>query len=98
MPIGFIERINRDWKALVTIGVIVVSSVYGWNYTMAQAADVAQKEVQATINKEMIDGAKKAAADAVKEQLPAIARQVAAEVAKQVVEAQRAETKKGKKP
>jgi ribosomal protein S7 len=61
---------------------------------MAQAKDVARTEVQATVNKEMIDGAKKAAADAVKEQLPAIAKEVARETAKAMVEAQKESTPK----
>jgi len=89
----FLDNVRKNWAALAVIGAIIGASVGGWNYAMAQAADVAQKEVQATINKEMIDGAKKAAADAVKEQLPEIAKQVAKEVAKEVVKAQKEEAK-----
>lgn len=90
MP-GLLDSVNKNWKALTVIGVIAGGSIFGWNYAMAQAGEVAKKEVQATINKEMIDGAKKAAADAVKEQLPAIARQVANEVAQQIIAAQKTE-------
>ena len=89
-----LEAISKTWKSAGVIIAIVVGSVTAWNYTMAQAAETAKKEVQATINKEMIDGAKKAAAEAVKEQLPAIAKEVAAEVARQVVAAQKAEEAK----
>jgi type II secretory pathway pseudopilin PulG len=78
------EQVKKNWQALAVIGAIIGASVGTWNYAMAQAAEVAQKEVQATVNKEMIDGAKKAAADAVKEQLPIIAREVAKEVVKEM--------------
>lgn len=87
----FLEQVKKNWVALTFIGGIVGASIFGWNYAMAQAKDAARTEVQATVNKEMVDGAKKAAADAVKEQLPTIAKEVAKEVAKQVVEAQKAE-------
>jgi hypothetical protein len=58
---------------------------------MAAAADVARTEVQATVNREMIDGAKKAAKDAVAEIVPDVAKQAAQEAVRQMLEAQRAE-------
>lgn len=91
MANDLLKKISDNWKALTVIGTISIASVSGWNYAMASAAETARKEVQATVNKEMIDGAKKAAAEAVREQLPAIAKEVAQEVAKQVVEAQKKE-------
>jgi hypothetical protein len=94
----FLDNIKKNWAAILVIGGICGTTIYGWNYAMAQAKEVARTEVQATVNKEMVDGAKKAAADAVKEQLPAIAKEVAKEVAKQVVEAQKEEAKKGPTP
>lgn len=90
LDMTLLEQVKKNWQALAVIGAIIGVSVGGWNYAMAQSAEVARKEVQATVNKEMIDGAKKAAAEAVKEQLPIIAK----EVAKAVVEAQRAEAEK----
>lgn len=90
MTVPFLKQVQENWKALAVIGAIAASAIGGWNYAMAQAADVAKKEVQATVNKEMVDGAKKAAADAVKEQLPIIAKAVADEV----VKAQKAEAEK----
>jgi hypothetical protein len=88
---ALLAQIQKNWAALLVIGGIVGSSIYGWNYAMAQAAETAKKEVQATINKEMIDGAKKAAAEAVREQLPIIAKEVAKEAARAVIEEQKRE-------
>jgi predicted negative regulator of RcsB-dependent stress response len=90
---SMLAEIQKNWKALGVIGVIIGGTIFGWNYAMAQAKDAARTEVQATVNKEMIDGAKKAAADAVKEQLPAIAAEVAKQVAAEVVKAQKEEAK-----
>lgn len=86
--------VKKNWAALAVITGIMATTIFGYNYVLAQSKEVAKTEVQATINKEMVDGAKKAAADAVREQLPAIAKQVAEEVAKQVVEAQKKESAK----
>jgi hypothetical protein len=84
---GILQQVDKTWKAAGIIVGIVAGSIFGWTFTMAQAAEVAKKEVQATVNKEMIDGAKKAAADAVKEITPDIARIVAQEMVKQQREA-----------
>ncbi len=94
----FVDKIQKSWKSLAVIGVIIGASIGAWNYTMAQAKEVARTEVQATVNKEMIDGAKKAAADAVKEQLPQIAKQIAKEVAQEVIKQQREEAEKSRPP
>lgn len=94
---SLIERIKKDWLSLTVIAGIVGGSIYAWNYTMAAAEETAQKAVDAKVNTAMIEGAKKAAADAVKEQLPDIAKQVAKEVAKEVVK-QQEEAKKGNHP
>ena len=84
---GMLQQVDKTWKAIGIIIGIVARSIVGWTFTMAQAAEVAKKEVQATVNKEMIDGAKKAAADAVKEITPDIAKIVAQEMIKQQREA-----------
>ena len=84
---GILQQVDKTWKAIGIIIGIVAGSIVGWTFTMAQAAEVAKKEVQATVNKEMIDGAKKAAADAVKEITPDIAKIVAQEMIKQQREA-----------
>jgi hypothetical protein len=84
---GMLQQVDKTWKAAGIIVGIVAGSIVGWTFTMAQAAEVAKKEVQATVNKEMIDGAKKAAADAVKEITPDIAKIVAQEMIKQQREA-----------
>jgi CheY-specific phosphatase CheX len=84
---GMLQQVDKTWKAIGIIIGIVAGSIVGWTFTMAQAAEVAKKEVQATVNKEMIDGAKKAAADAVKEITPDIAKIVAQEMIKQQREA-----------
>lgn len=90
MPMPFLKQVQENWKALAVIGIIAASAIGGWNYAMAQVKETTKTEVQAQINKEMVDGAKKAAADAVKEQLPIIAKAVADEV----VKAQKAEAEK----
>lgn len=89
-----LKEVSNSWKSFMVIGGIVVATILGWNYTMAQAEETAQKAVDAKVNTAMIDGAKKAAADAVKEQLPDIAKQVAKEVAKEVVKQQKEEAAK----
>jgi hypothetical protein len=94
--LSFIGRIDKTWKAVMVIIGIIVSTIGGWNYTMAQAKETAQTAVDAKVNSAMIEGAKKAAADAVKEQLPEIAKQVAKEVAAEVVKQQAAEVAKKK--
>ncbi len=91
---SLIDKVKENWQALAVIGGIVAASIVGWNYAMAQAKEVAQQAVEAKVNKAMIDGAKQAAADAVKEQLPAIAAEVAKQTAAAVVEAQKNEEKK----
>ena len=77
-----LKKVDSTWASLAIIITIVAGSIVGWNYTMAAAEDVAVKATQATVNKAMIDGASQAAAEAVKQQLPAIAREVAKEVVK----------------
>ncbi len=94
-PIG---EIRKSWRSLAVIGGIVGTAILAWNYTMAQARDVARTEVQATVNREMIEGAKRAAADAVKEQLPEIAKQAAQEAVKALIEAQKAEAARNGQP
>lgn len=94
MPV--LADVKRNWAGITVITAIMGATLFGYNYVLAQAKDTAKTEVQATINKEMVDGAKKAAADAVREQLPAIAKEVAKEVAKQVVEAQKEEAARPK--
>jgi len=86
--------IKKNWAAWLVIIGIVGGTVYGWNYLMDHVAEAAETQVKATLNAEMIEGAKKAAADAVKEQLPAIAKQVAKEVAAEVVKQQKEEAAK----
>ena len=95
---ALIDQVKKNWASVLVIAGIIGGTYYAIDVIDARASEVAKKEVQATVNKEMIDGAKKAAADAVKEQLPAIAKEVAAEVAKQVVEAQRAEAARRPNP
>lgn len=93
---SFIDRIKRDWKAVTVIAGIVGGSIGAWNYTMARAEETANKAVDAKVNTAMIEGAKKAAADAVKEQLPAIAKQVAKEAAAEVIRQQEEAKKNGR--
>ena len=83
---GLFTQISDNWKALAAIGVIFGTGIGGWNYTMAQVDDRVQVQVDAKVNKAMIDGAKQAAADAVKEQLPAISKQVAKDAAKEAIQ------------
>lgn len=86
MPL--IDTINKSWKAWAVIGGIIATTIFGWNYAMAQVEKTAEAKVQATINKAMIDGSKDAAAQAVKEQLPAISKQVAKDVVDQLKQEQ----------
>ena len=78
--VSFITKINDNWKAWAVIGGIIVVSIGGWNYAMAQVEKTAEAKVNAVINKAMIEGAKEASKQAVKDELPAISRQVAIDV------------------
>jgi hypothetical protein len=100
---SLLSDIKRNWAALGAIGVIVGGTFYALDALDARAAEVAKKEVQATINVEMVAGAKKAAREAVQEAMAeqkaamsAIVKEAAREVAKEVVRAQRAEDKAAK--
>lgn len=92
MP-NLLDRVNNTWGAILIILAIFTAGIKGWWAVEAKASEVAEKTTRATVNKEMVDGAKKAAKEAVeeaiKEQLPAIAKQVAKETADQVVKQQR---------
>lgn len=85
---NFLSKISSTWKALAVIGGIIVVSIAGWTYAMDQVEKTAEKKTQAVINKAMIDGAKESAAQAVKEQLPEISKQVANEVVQQLKQEQ----------
>lgn len=85
---NFLNKIQSTWKSLAIIGGIIAFGIMGWNYAMAQVEKTAEKTTQATINKAMIDGAKDSAAQAVKDQLPTISKQVAKEVVEQLKQEQ----------
>jgi hypothetical protein len=82
---GFLETFNNNYKAIVVIAGIFVAGITGWWRIEAKAEDVAEKTVRATVNKEMVDGAKKAAQDAVKEALKDEIRKQLPEISRQVV-------------
>jgi F0F1-type ATP synthase membrane subunit b/b' len=93
---GLIESIKKNWAAIMVIGGIVGATFYMISTLDARAAEVAKKEVQATINKEMVDGAKKAAKEAVqdamaeqKEEIKKAVKEAAKEAAKEVVKQQK---------
>jgi len=77
-------KVQSNWKAWAVIGTIIAVSIGGWTYAMGQVEATAQKAVDARINKAMIDGAKEATAQAVKEQLPAISKQAARDVVEEL--------------
>jgi len=79
-----LNKIQTTWKAWAVIGGIIGVSIFSYNYAMGQVEITAQKAVDARINKAMIDGAKDATAQAVKEQLPAISRQAAKDVVEEL--------------
>jgi len=81
---GLLNKVQSSWKAWAIIGGIIATSIFGWTYAMGQVETTAQKAVDARINKAMIDGAKDATAQAVKEQLPAISRQAAKDVVEEL--------------
>ena len=88
---ALLEQVKKNWAALAVIGGIVGGSIFGWNYLMDQVAQAADIQVKATINKEMIDGAKQAAKEAVKEIVPDVAKQAAREAVRELLQAQKAE-------
>ena len=96
--VDFLNKIQSQWKSMAVIGGILITGIVGWNYAMAQVEKTAEKTTQATINKAMIDGAKDSAAQAVKEQLPAISKQVANEVVQQLKQEQMIRPPPEKKP
>ena len=81
---SLLSKINTNWKAWAIIGGIIGVSIFSWNYAMGQVEATAQKAVDARINKAMIDGAKEATSQAVKEQLPAISKQAAKDVVEEL--------------
>ena len=88
--------IKKNWGGLTVITGIMGATLFGYNYVLAQAKDVAKTEVQATVNKEMVDGAKKAAKEAVaeamaeqKEEIKKAVREAAKEGAKEVIKQQK---------
>lgn len=85
---NLLAKVQSNWKAWATIGVIIGGSIFSWNYAMGQVEATAQKAVDARINKAMIDGAKDATAQAVKEQLPAISKQAAKDVVEELKQQQ----------
>jgi hypothetical protein len=98
MPL--LDKIDQNWKSAGVIIGIICATLFGWNYLMDQVAQAAETTVKATVNKEMVDGAKAAAKEAVKEamaeqkvQMQALIKEAAKEVAKEVVKAQKAEDK-----
>ena len=95
---SFLNKISSTWKAAAVIGGIMVVSIAGWTYAMDQVEKTAEKKTQAVINKAMIDGAKESAAQAVKEQLPEISKQVANEVVQQLKQEQMIKPPPEKKP
>jgi L-aminopeptidase/D-esterase-like protein len=88
---------NKTLATILTVFTLVGGSVGAFAFTIAQAQEAARTEVKATLNKEMVDGAKQAAKDAVKEVLPdavkqaaeAAAKEAAREAVKQYVESQK---------
>jgi hypothetical protein len=91
-----LKNIDNTWKSIGIILGILGAGIFGWNYTMAQVKETAQTEVQATVNKEMIDGAKKAAKEAVTEamaeqkaEMKKIVKEAAKEAAKEVIRQQK---------
>ena len=85
---NLLNKVQSSWKAWAIIGTIIAASIFSWNYAMGQVESTAQKAVDARINKAMIDGAKDATAQAVKEQLPAISRQAAKDVVEELKQQQ----------
>jgi hypothetical protein len=98
MPL--LDKIDSNWKSAgIIIGIIGVS-IFGWDYMMTKVAQAAETTVKATVNKEMVDGAKAAAKAAVQEamaeqkaQMQALIKEAAREVAREVVKQQKAEVK-----
>jgi hypothetical protein len=88
-----IEQVKKSWAGVLVVGAIVGGTFYALNALDARAAEIAKKEVQATINKEMIEGAKKAAKDAVAEIVPEVAKQAAREAVREMLAAQKEEKK-----
>jgi hypothetical protein len=82
--------VKARWPLL--IAAIGAATLGGWWELEAHAADIAEKTTQATVNKAMVDGARQAASDAVKdalkEQLPLMVKEVAQATAKAIVEEQ----------
>lgn len=95
---NLINKIQSSWKAWAIIGGIIGVSIFSWNYAMGQVETTAQKAVDARINKAMIDGAKDATAQAVKEQLPAISKQAAKDVVEELKAQQMIQPPPEKKP
>jgi len=97
MPIPpILKKVDNTWASVAIIITVLGSGIFGWNYTMAQVKDVAKTEVQATVNKEMVDGAKKAAKDAVTEamaeqkaEMKKLVKEAAKEAAKEVIKQQK---------
>jgi ribosomal protein S7 len=85
---ALMDQIKKNWAAWLVIGGIAGGTFYVIDMIDARAEEVARKTVQAEVNKAMIDGAKEAAKQAVKDELPKISKQVAKDVVQELKDEQ----------